>query len=375
MEMTAHHYRSHRDVVIKALSVVVLLGILGGLFSLVPSANKPMAQVVGAAGLFAVLWRVSLFGVRIPRILFVVATVAVGVGAFIRFSYANLSRGAVVVATLSSRDLEQDKRMYRDRLRRALGNSYDSLVGIHHGRVDTNRDVEKVLGEFPSVGAVLWGTPRWMTLSFRPAAPISLSDVSTASTGGRLVADGILPNLAIVRALPDVSLSQGQHDASVYFIAKLVLTWSQFAGDSVGPENDAEFDQRLDKLVRMPTRGAGRAHLAAPMWIRGTYHLIKAIRSPEADKEDLTKAIVSFKFALSELRKGGNPALQAAARNNYAVALLVEFSRDTRRKNLRKAAGKHFTAAVRVGSPGGVGGATAADNLAALQAAGVFPRR
>jgi hypothetical protein len=111
------------------------------------------------------------------------------------------------------------------------------------------------------------------------------------------------------------------------------------------------------------------------MWIRGTYHLIKAIRSPEADKEDLTKAIVSFKFALSELRKGGNPALQAAARNNYAVALLVEFSRDTRRKNLRKAAGKQLTAAVRVGSPGGVGGATAADNLAALQAAGVFPRR
>jgi hypothetical protein len=111
------------------------------------------------------------------------------------------------------------------------------------------------------------------------------------------------------------------------------------------------------------------------MWIRGTYHLIEAIKSPEYSKDDLTESIVSFKYALSELQRGGNPALQAAVRNNYAVALLVEFSRDKKRTNLKKVAAKQLVAASRLGALGGLGGAIAADNYALLQTAGVFSRR
>lgn len=378
MEIAAHNHPSHRALVRTILVVVLFLGGLiglGGAFSLIPSAQKSLAQIVGAVVLFVALWRASVFGIRIPRMIFVVATAAMIGGALIRFSYANLSRGAVLVATVSSNDLEQDKRMYRDRLRRFLGNSYNSLVGIHHGRVENNHDVASVLAEFSSVGAVLWGSPRWMTLSFRPIASLTLSDVSATSVGGRLLSNGALPNLTIIRALPDISLGQGHQDASVYFISKLILAWSQFSTDSVQPDQDAEFDRRLEMLSRVPVRGNSRVHLAAPMWMRGTYHLIKAIRAPEAKKDDLTTAIVSFKYALSELRRGGNPALQAAARNNYAVALLVEFNRDKKRKKLKKAAAKQLVAAIQLGTSGGLGEATAAANYALLQTAGVLSHR
>jgi hypothetical protein len=375
MKIAAHNHTSHRDIVIKVLLALMVLGGLSGMFALVPSAQKPLAQIFGAAVLFVALWRVSLFGVRIPRAIFVVATAAVIGGALIRFSYANLSRGAVLVATVSSSDLQQDKRIYRDRLRRFLGSSHNSLVGIHHGRVENSHDVRNVLEEFSSVGAVLWGTPRWMTLSFRPVQSLSLLDVSKTSTGGRLVADGVLPNLTIIRSLPDISLGQGHQDGSVFFIAKLILAWSQFSADSVQPDQEADFDRRLEVLSRVPVRNNSRVHLAAPMWIRGTYHLIEAIKSPEYSKDDLTESIVSFKYALSELQRGGNPALQAAVRNNYAVALLVEFSRDKKRTNLKKVAAKQLVAASRLGALGGLGGAIAADNYALLQTAGVFSRR
>ncbi len=116
-------------------------------------------------------------------------------------------------------------------------------------------------------------------------------------------------------------------------------------------------------------------HLAVPMWMLGTYHLGRVVRGAEVNEQELSQAIVAFKYALSELRGGGNASLEVAVRNNYAIALLVEFTRDPKRNKLRKAASKQLAAAVRLMAASGMNGAVAGDNYSKLQAAGIIARK
>jgi hypothetical protein len=372
MESAIHHTELTPTVRMKRLGALAIVAALAILFVLLPGTEKPLAQLLLVPVLFAFLWRLSICGVRIPRALFVVAAIGIGVGALIRFSYANLARGAVLVATVSQEDLPQERRIYRDKLRRVLGGSFDALIGIYHQRVANAHDALEAMERFPKIGGVIWGTPQQMTMSLRYKQPLLLTDLPTASAGHQLVVSGALPPLQIIRSIPHVTLGQGHREVSVFFLSKLILLWKEFSTDSIPPEVSAEFDRRLRTLFRVPTQGGSRVHLAVPMWMLGTYHLVKAVRDSQPDPKGLTEAIVAFKYALSELRGGGNPGLELAVRNNYAIALLVEFTQDPKRNKLRKAASKQLGAAVRLVAEGGMNGAVAADNYTKLQAAGII---
>lgn len=375
MESTIPHTEltpAIRGTLIRALASIVGLGML---FAFLPGSEKPLAQLLLVPLLFAFLWRLSIGGIRIPRAVFVVAAIGVMGGALIRFSYANLSHGAVLVATVSQNDLQQERRIYRDQLRRVLGGSFDRLIGVYHQRVANTHDALEAMERFPKIGGIIWGTPQQMTISLRYNPPLVFADLPASSAAHRLIESGSLPSLQIIRSIPHVTLEHGHREVSIFFLSKLILLWKEFSADSIAPEDSAQFDRRLQTLFRVPTQGASRVHLAVPMWMLGTYHLGRVVRGAEVNEQELSQAIVAFKYALSELRGGGNASLEVAVRNNYAIALLVEFTRDPKRNKLRKAASKQLAAAVRLMAAGGMNGAVAGDNYSKLQAAGIIARK
>jgi hypothetical protein len=75
--------------------------------------------------------------------------------------------------------------------------------------------------------------------------------------------------------------------------------------------------------VALKERWTSFSHRAVPMWMMGTYHLVRAISSKELEKGELSCAISSFEAARAQLRPSDNLELQSAISNNLAVALLL----------------------------------------------------
>jgi hypothetical protein len=127
-----------------------------------------------------------------------------------------------------------------------------------------------------------------------------------------------------------------------------------------------EFDAMATGISRMQARWTSGAHLAFPLWLAGTRHLVRVLEQPELEFAELRCAVVRLKQAIRQCKGRGNSQLEAAARTNYALALLLYADSSPKRARFRKGAIRQFSAAARVGKKRSGGAVTASHNLLAL---------
>lgn len=318
---------------------------------LYPTA-RPLVQLLVVPPLIFMLWGISIQGARIPRVIFALAFLGVGVGGIIRFSTVHLRDGAFVVATVSKQGLWQETKIYRDRLHRALGSDGRALAGLHRGTIESHSEAESILANRRNLGGVVWGASRWMSISFRETPGVSLGSFPEGSFAKRWLDSNNLRDLRVVRSIPSVGLSHGHQDATVHFIADMIPLWNDFVRHSTPNMTSPELESRLAGLARIQARWSSRSHIGLVLWMLGTYHLVRAVENESISGGDLACALREFADALEQLRPPDNPSLYAALQNNFGIAMLIDADFSEKRDKARAHALKRIKLARRIAVPG-----------------------
>lgn len=315
---------------------------------------RPKVQLFILPLIYLGFWRLRLLGGRVPLVVFGAALMGVGIGLTTQLSHVGLARGAFVVAGGRQWDLNQEVKIYRDRLRRALPSYNKALVGLHSGSVATHAEAQSLLSRYPRMGGVIWGSSRWMNVALQAHAPLSLAQFPRNSVARGVLARNGWSDLQLATSVSYVGLSGGNDDVAVHFIGKLIPLWRDFPSVLAAGEDREYFDVTAQSIAQMQARWSSRAHLAVPLWMSGTRHLVKATEGIPIEGAELACALRDFELALAQFHARDNPELMAAVRNNYAIALFVKSEFSGARRELRKNAMEQLAAASRSGrrSPG-----------------------
>lgn len=337
-------FREKRHVVFLLLGLVLA----SLLFSLVPLSTKGTAQLVALPFLLLAACRVRIVGQCVPRTVVIGAALGATIGAVFQFSHVTLASGAFVVSTVSDADLRQQTKIYRDRLRRGLGAGGESLVGIDHRVIRDSSGARLTLEKSASLAGVIWGSPRWMSVELRQYHPIPLSSFPLKSVAQDMLAVQAIPELLVIRSVPSIGMSHGHEPGTVNFLGEVVKAWRAVPIMTSLSADSGEFEGELEALARMQARWTSRAHVALPLWLAGTVHLIRATESSSIQMGELMCAIKQLREALAQFRTHDNPALEMSVRNNYAIALLAQAQHDQDPRVLQKKASRQLAIAMKL---------------------------
>lgn len=354
--------------IISPRRVASLLLVITALFSLVDIGAKSKAQLLCAPLVVLLISRISLAGRQLPRWAVWSALCGVVVGALSQFSSVTLQKGAFLVATVAEHELKPETKIYRDRMRKVIGASGESLVGMYHGTIRSEAEARALLKRSPALGGAVWGAERWMTASFQAHKPLSLDSFPDDSGARVFLRSTQLADMLVVTSVPSVSLSHGHTPATTHFLGGIVTLWRDFREVVAPLAAAADFEGQAYALSGIQARWTSRAHLALPMWFIGTQHLVRAIEKSEVEPAELACAISMLRQALMQFRRSDNPALEAAVRNNYGLALMVQSEGITDGGKLWKRGVRQLSSVARLQLEEGVVRAVVRHNLLALKA-------
>ena len=317
-------------VLVLAAAVGLGIALLGG-----GAQARSIAQLACFVVLLVLVARLSFVGIPVPRAVWLGAACAGLSGFALRHVALGISEHAFVVAQLQEDTLGAEAKIVRDRMRSAaVGLSFLS-VGTLSKKISTRQEAESVLRNERSVDGTVWGSPRWLNVTLRMRPPLSLKDMQGDSYAKKLLGQSNVRDLLVVTSVSGVGISNSRLPATGDFLGRLAEAWEAFPEVLVGPDDDGHAEMRLRSLAALKAPWTSNAHRALPMWMTGTYHLMRAIRGDTLQLGELGCALRSFEAARAQLRPGDNPELDMAINNNHAVALFFRGGREEGRKAAR----------------------------------------
>lgn len=332
------------------LSWLTALVCITAVLACVPISIKSRVQFVALPFILVALWRVRFWGMAVPRVVVALAAVGAISGAIIQFLQVNLAAGAFVVSTVDDQNLRQETKIYRDRLKRSIASVDDSLVGSYPKTIGDERTALRILERNRSLGGVIWGSARWMSVVLRQYPPLALSSFQEDSAARALLRARGVPDLLLVRSIPYVGMSHGQERSTVYFLGSVIRIWHEIPRVMSPGAQSGDFEGALAAALRTQARWTSRSHIALPLWLSGTVHLVRASEGAVVQSGELACAISQLREALAMFRGRDNPALEMAVRNNYALALLMQAEVAPEPHKLRKKAYRQLAAAMKLRS-------------------------
>ncbi len=277
-------------------------------------------------------------GVRIPRVLVGISAVGVLCGAIVRYGDVGLKHGAYGVARFESDALESKTRIFRDNVRRFLGEGASSHFGLIGGHTTGEADARGVLKERHQLAGIIWGSERWINISSRLSPPISLREMPDSSYARQRLQELGISDLWLIDQAPWLGLSKGLDSATFEFVGRFVraasLSRPLLGTRAVSPD----FEHLLLRASSMRASWSSSDHLAAPKLMLGTYYLVQALSGATLEWGDLRCADASFRSARIIMNKGRNPVLKAAVYNNEAVIRILTSSLSAKPELLMKEA-------------------------------------
>jgi hypothetical protein len=168
---------------------------------------------------------------------------------------------------------------------------------------------------------------------------LAISSLPVESFGSRFLRERNYADLKIATSIGSFGISDGLDPTTLLFIGRLVPLWRDFPLQLSGQRDDrALFEQGTRSVAALKAHWTSFAHRALPMWMTGTYHLVRAISSAELEKGEISCAISSLEAARAQMRPSDNPGLQAAISNNLAIAVLMRAAAEYGKNDGRKVA-------------------------------------
>lgn len=295
--------------------------VLAGL--LLHTLSGPVAQLILFPLVLVLAARIKLLRVCVPRAVIVSALCGALVSVMVRYSHVSLARGAFLVVSARDGELRKDAKIYRDRIRRTLRGGDDALVGVHYGEVSQQQQARMLLKHSPSLGGILWGSTRWMTVSLQEVPPLAFSDFPEGSVARDILTRQGFVDLYLARSVPSVGLSHGEQGATVVFMGGIIDLWREWPAVSKPAGDTGDFDARALLHGRKQALWNSQGHLALPLCLAATTSLVRAIEGTSLDVGELKCAIDEFSEALTALTRAHEPALRSVVLNNLAVALIA----------------------------------------------------
>jgi len=301
----------------------LMLVVIAAIFICAPVSLKGNAQLLLSPLVILIFSRLKFLGSKIPPAILLFAVCGVIVGGIWEFYHVAVAPGAFVVSTVSDGDMRQEAKIYRDRLRKSAGMTGESVIGLHPSVVKDAKSARGIVDSGKNLGGVIWGGPRWMSVTLKKYEPLALSEFPPGSIGRQILSGSKLPELLISRTVPEVGMSDGYAGSTVFFLARIAQIWRLVPRLTAFGAYSDDYEGRLESLGRIRARWTSQTHTALPLWLTGTLQLIRAIESSDLNTAYIDCAITNFSDGLEAVLTRDNPALEMSIRNNYAVALLA----------------------------------------------------
>ena len=333
----------------RSILAVLVISALGGVVIAALGGAAVVRSNVQLLVLFILIIPLSriLYGdIRIPRVLLLGALLATLTGALLRDAASTVSNDTFVIAQLKQDKLQVESKILRDGMRRSVSSLPLLRVGTIDRAISTRLDAEMVLLNDNHINGVVWGTQRWVNVSLRVAPEISLNALNPASYARDFLTRNRVANLRVIIAIPLVGMSNATSLATSDFIGRLADVWGTFpkallaAQEQPDVDLDLDLEQKLRAMARLKAAWTSPAHRAVPMWMTGTYHLMRAVSGVELSSGELKCALRSFEAARAQLRPTDNPDLTIAIENNLAIATVLQAGVGLETKQARRQAQK-----------------------------------
>ena len=333
----------------RSILAVLVISALGGVVIAALGGAAVVRSNVQLLLLFILIIPLSriLYGdIRIPRVLLLGALLATLTGALLRGAASTISNDTFVIAQLKQDKLQVESKILRDGMRRSVSSLPLLRVGTIDRAISTRLDAEMVLLNDNHINGVVWGTQRWVIVSLRVAPEFSLNALCPASYARDFLTRNRVANLRVIIAIPLVGMSNATSPATSDFIGRLADVWGTFpkallaAQEQPDVDLDLDLEQKLRAMARLKAAWTSPAHRAVPMWMTGTYHLMRAVSGLELSRGELKCALRSFEAARAQLRPTDNPDLTIAIENNLAIATLLQAGVGLETKQARRQAQK-----------------------------------
>ena len=335
----------------RSILAVLVISALGGVVIAALGGAAVVRSNVQLLLLFILIIPLSriLYGdIRIPRVLLLGALLATLTGALLRGAASTVSNDTFVIAQLKQDKLQVESKILRDGMRRSVSSLPLLRVGTIDRAISTRLDAEMVLLNDNHINGVVWGTQRWVNVSLRVAPEISLNALNPASYARDFLTRNRVANLRVIIAIPLVGMSNATSLATSDFIGRLADVWGTFPKALLAAQEqpdvdldlDLDLEQKLRAMARLKAAWTSPAHRAVPMWMTGTYHLMRAVSGVELSSGELKCALRSFEAARAQLRPTDNPDLTIAIENNLAIATVLQAGVGLETKQARRQAQK-----------------------------------
>ena len=335
----------------RSILAVLVISALGGVVIAALGGAAVVRSNVQLLLLFILIIPLSriLYGdIRIPRVLLLGALLATLTGALLRGAASTISNDTFVIAQLKQDKLQVESKILRDGMRRSVSSLPLLRVGTIGRAISTRADAERVLLDDNHINGVVWGTQRWVNVSLRVAPEISLNALNPASYARDFLTRNRVANLRVIIAIPLVGMSNATSLATSDFIGRLADVWGTFPKALLAAQEqpdvdldlDLDLEQKLRAMARLKAAWTSPAHRAVPMWMTGTYHLMRAVSGLELSSGELKCALRSFEAARAQLRPTDNPDLTIAIENNLAIATVLQAGVGLETKQARRQAQK-----------------------------------
>jgi hypothetical protein len=286
------------------------------------SLDPALLQLLTLPLVFFLLWRIRIFGYRLPLPVLGFGVVGATFALMSFYSY-RVGDEKFLVAPFVGDEFQAHTRVFRDNINERLLEAQSPVVTRFFRRIEKEGEARDVLLEDPNLKAVLWGTNRWLRVSTRPFP---------ASVGGEEWGEQI-GRLEIVQSLPLVGLSVNTDPKASYSFLSLFLSGLD--------------EERAEGPLFLAASTFGHwtseAHHGAVWYLLGNRALLRGMKEMEIGW--LRCALRFYNRGLKTIRRNDARSLRASLENNRAIALIALGTLSGDKEKISKAKGVFRTLA------------------------------
>ncbi|RIL11826.1 MAG: hypothetical protein DCC75_01595 [Proteobacteria bacterium] len=322
---------SKRDLV-PAFLLTLVLAVCASLPLFLDGLSLGSLQLLVFPFVFWFMTRISVFSVRVPGTVLVLALLGMLSARSISSLHLNNGYSSLVVTTLQGDQLQSETRIFREGINAALSRlarAYPGTAQLKVKQRDANltsyREAAAMLESSANSAMVAYGGGRWIQVALGRYLRLFPESGAVGSWLRYL-------KLEPVRHVAMFGLSLEPLNETAGFLAAIyhaLVAKVDSSRDSTGQS----YELTLRYAAAHQALWSSNAHRAYPSWILGNYYLGRFFESGGEEPGELDCAISSYDTALRFLRPGDNSDLFAAALNNKAVALAGKAAFHNKKKN------------------------------------------
>ncbi len=269
------------------------------------------------------------------------------------FYYAGTPHNNVAIVRFQDDPLEVETHKFREALQKRFKVFSNLQAQRFPDDLTTLKDVEAAMQKIRSgrafsfhagatpvaeLKAAIWGGLRRVYMVFSGERVMTLAQATHLPEGMQL------GRLELIASVPQVGLSFQPQQYTQEFAARTLA--GTLPSVFQAPEQPSA-EAHLLYAAGMIAGWTSFAHRAFPWWVLANRYLAEGLSGGDLSEGSIRCAHRAFEMAKKYLRRGDNPALEAAILNNQGV-LLVSLGTLKKEKKFFKAGMKKFKAAMRI---------------------------